>query len=287
MQRLSHIVLFFSFLVASYAAPETFTPAKYDAFVGDWQPANPGDNVARVFINKDGVYQVSVLMAFDDDGDPLAILTGTRATDKDPVELRGKDGWTGTLRPDCCGSPHLEINDPHAKTTLRLKQYVRPNARLRAPAPGGAQVIADLSGTVLSADSGEMAAGKIHGDAPARLHVEFRFSGPDDAWSVDLPGGARIVLTTSFGRYDDKALLCGALLAGNKIVAPLVRAERSLQEWQALDVEKHGAGVTVFLNGVCIHEKVNMGEPDARAQLIFAPLSGRAQLRNAWLSAGK
>ncbi|MDR1011708.1 MAG: DUF1080 domain-containing protein [Opitutaceae bacterium] len=268
--------------------PETFVPARYDPFVGDWLPKKAGDCVAQVLATGANAYQVNVLAAFDDESsaEPVAVLRGTRPDENSPVELRDAGGdWTGTIRPDCCASPQMVIINAKAGEKNHLAQFMRPNPRLRTKPPEGAIVLfADRMRDgvfTLAKEQAKLASRETFGNV--RAHLEFRMSGDGSAAAATLWKGAWIGLFSSYGRSGRPA--CGTLLTTGPI-PPAVRAERAVLEWQALDVETRDGWMTVFLNGVKIHDAVaGIAAPGEQAPLEIETRGAPVAFRNIWVLA--
>lgn len=274
--------------LAVAAAPEKFAPAKYDPFVGDWLPKNAGDYVAQVFATGPNAYQLNVLVAFDDESGatPVAVLRGARPDENSPVELLeigGGGTWTGVIRPDCCGSPQMEISNPKTNERARLSQFVRPNPRLRAKPPQGSNASVLFAGlmrdgvlTLAREDGPLVSAERV---SSVRVHLEFRMLGEQSAAVVTLGRAAWIDLRATHGRND--AVVCGTL---NR-VAPSARAERALLEWQAIDIEVSSDILRVFLNGVQIHDVTRLADSAERAPVKIETRGAPVELRNIWISA--
>lgn len=272
------------------ATPDAaLAPARYDAFVGDWLPKEPGGYVAQVFATGSHAYQANVLAAFDDESSatPVAVLRGSRADGQSPVALSGGDGggWTGVIRPDCCGSPQMEIANSKTGEKARFSQFMRPNPRLRAKPPEGASVL-----FAERMRDGVFVLAKEHDpllsqekQTGGRLHLEFRMTNNESAAVVSAWAGAHIGLFAHYGRNEKTG--CGALLAP-ALVSPAVRAERALLEWQALDVEMAGGRITVFLNGVKIHDNLACAEPpEKHAPVTIETRGAPVEFRNLWMLA--
>jgi hypothetical protein len=283
------------------SAQGRFAPVQYDPFVGDWLPNNAGDYVAQVISTGSNAYQANVLFAFDDESSakPVAVLRGTRPDEKSPVELRDESGgWTGTMRPDCCGSPQMEITNSKTNEKVRLLHHMRPNPRLQVKPPEGAVVLfvermRDRVFTLAMEDGAIVSRDMFSGArARVRVHVEFRMIGEQSAGAVRFLGAGadagadasagRIELRASFGRGDGVA--CGTM--GR--LAPSVRAERALLEWQALDIEASPDAWVVFLNGVKIHEiaRVRLGDspPVEKLPLKIEATGEPVEFRNIWVA---
>ncbi|MDF9826774.1 hypothetical protein M2447_000856 [Ereboglobus sp. PH5-10] len=283
MRFLPLIVLSCCLLSIGIAAPEKFVPTKHDSFVGDWLPKNPGDYVAQVFATGDNAYQANILLAFDDESsaEPVAVLHGTRPDEKSPVSLNGGD-WTGALRPDCCGSPQMEIVNSKTGQKTRLAQYMRPNPRLQVKPPKGANARMVFTNRmrdgVRTLDSAILASETIDGKN-VRAHIEFRLLSAQSAAAVTLWKDRWIALSASYGRAG-AAPTCGAL--GD--TPPTIRAERAILEWQALDIERRDGRATIFLNGVKIHDNVKVADVASPAPLKIETRGAPIELRNAWIA---
>ena len=274
------------------AAQENFTPARHDPFVGDWLPKNAGDYVAQVFATGGNAYQANLLAAFDDKsaGTPVAILRGTRPDEKSPVTLRETRGgdWTGTIRPDCCGSPQMELSNPKTGEKIHLSQYMRPNPALRMKPPEGATVLFGdkmHDGVMtLAAGQGRLASREEFGgagvQARVRAHLEFRLLGGTSAGAVSLwRGSAWVGLLPSYGRDGGDIAPSGSIGP----IAPDARAERAVLEWQALDIETSNGKVTVFLNSIKIHDNLPLAPtPAGRAPLEIETRGAPLEFRNIW-----
>lgn len=272
-------------LRALAAAPGEFVPARYDPFVGDWLPKTAGDCVAQAFSTGSNAYQVNVLVAFDDEsgGEPVVVLNGTRPDEKSAVELSGGAGdWTGAIRPDCCGSPRMEISNSKTGGTMRFSQFMRPNPRLRMKPPPGASVLFGdrmKDGVfTLAASEGKLTSGEAFGNS--RVHLEFRMLSDKSAGAVTMWKNMWTSLVPSYGRK--VAAACGSI----ESLFPSVRAERAVLEWQALDVETLDGRVTAFLNGVKIHDNAGgIVETGKRAPLEIETRGEPVEFRNIWVEA--
>lgn len=283
MRLLALVILSCGLALLAADAREKFEPAKYDPFVGDWLPKNAGDYVAQVFATGPNAYQLNVLVAFDDESvaTPVAVLRGARPDEDSPVELRetGGGAWIGVIRPDCCGSPQMEISNPKTKESARLSQFMRPNPRLRARPPTGA--VARMLFTnrmrdgVRTLDSAILISEALGENV--RAHIEFRLLGDKSAAAVTLWKDKWIELRASHGRGG--AVACGTLGG----TPPSIRAERAILEWQALDIETRAGRATVFLNGVKIHGGAEMAKTAAREPLKIETRGAPVELRNMWV----
>ncbi len=277
-------------LLACAATPDApLAPVRYDPFVGDWLPKEAGGYVAQVFATGANAYQANVLAAFDDESSatPVAVLRGSRADGQSPVELSGGDGsgWTGVIRPDCCGSPQMEIANSKTGEKARFSQFMRPNPRLRIKPPEGAVVLFRER-----MRDGVFVLAKEHGlllsqaeQNGGRLHLEFRMTNNESAAVVSAWAGAQIGLFAHYGRNDKTG--CGTLFTPAPI-SPDVRAERALLEWQALDVETGDGRMTVFLNGVKIHDnRAVAGTSEKPAPVAIETHGAPVEFRNIWMLA--
>ena len=265
------------------AGSAAYVLAKYDPFVGDWLPKKTGDYVAQVFATGSNAYQANILVAFDDaeSAEPVAVLRGTRSDEKSPVELLGTD-WTGVIRPDCCGSPQMEISNTKTGERIQLAQYMRSNPRLRAKPPVGAIVLfADrmVDGRViLERTQGKLVS--VENFKNAHVHLEFRMLSDQSAAAVTLWKKAPwIRVAASYGR-SGAVPPCGSL----GLLQPSVRAERAVLEWQALDIKTDNGNVTVFLNGVKVHDNVaKIFIPDGSCQIEIETDEAPVEFRNVWV----
>jgi type 1 glutamine amidotransferase len=144
-----------------------------------------------------------------------------------------------------------------------------------------------------------------HGDA--RLHVEFRLPAAANGSSARPTGGGGIALQ---GRYEIRLVdsarrkagpgECGSFEGG---AAPATEAWRQAGEWQSCDIEFRAprfddqdrrtekARASVWLNGILVHERVDLAGPTPGApetgEAAFGPLAltdrgGAVEYRNIW-----
>ena len=136
---------------------------------------------------------------------------------------------------------------------------------------------------------------------PYRLHVEFRVprnsSGPPSDSGIFLQGRHEIQIFDSYGRTTQSQRDCGGIMS---LAAPNVDACKAPTVWQTFDIDftpavcgdgkvAEGPIVTVRLNGVMIHDKVEIpvGKNDGGAcspgPVCCSATQTPPQFRNIWM----
>jgi YVTN family beta-propeller protein len=108
------------------------------------------------------------------------------------------------------------------------------------------------------------------------LHVEFRIPKGGDS-SVSLRGRHQVQIGDSFGKASPGLDDCGAI---HGRAAPATNASRAPGEWQTFDVTVIGQRVTVFHNGICIHNNLDLGEPAKPGPILLQGDHGQVSFRN-------
>jgi len=137
--------------------PVNFVAAANDPVTGDWQ--GTGGVVAHLVPGGGDAYQANLLKSFDAEGEPLAVLHGTRSGQT--VTFTG-DGWTASI-------DGTTFTGSKGDQKFALQRVTRASPTINAPPPAGAVVLFDGH----NLDAWAKKAGKdwLAEDGPARWKI--------------------------------------------------------------------------------------------------------------------
>ncbi len=297
-------------------------------FIGDWQGVrlSAGDEravVVQVIALGGRRYRALVLPEFDKRTPPLVVLEGRESNGRVALEGETQDGaaWTGTMEGErLAGTVRGE-----EAGTFQMVRVVRLSPTLRAKPPEGAIVLFDGSDLeqwehpggrpcawkLLKSGAMEVVPGTGSVVSKRRftdhkVHVEFRLPFMPEARGqgransgVYLQGRYELQVLDSYG-LEGRENECGAVYG---IARPRVNMCAPPLLWQTYDIEfraprfdeagrKVGhACMTVFHNGVKVHDQVEVprptagggGDESAPGPLLFQDHGNPLQCRNIWV----
>src|SRR5258708_945808 len=304
--------------LAAEENPVTFTPAKPDQLIGDWQGKDARYG-AQVYLAEDGKYQANLLKQFDTENNVIAVLNATASGDT--VTLSG-DGWNGTI-----AGKSFKVKKE--SESFDLQPIMRTPPTLGAKPPKGALVLFD--GHNLDAWAKKNGKDWLTEDGPAKwkilpegvlevvpgsdciithqkfgdchIHVEFRTLGVPSNSGVFLQTRYEANINETYGRLDrsPNAGFDNCLPPTGK---PRLRPCLPPLAWQTFDIDFRAprfdasgaktekARATVLFNGVKIYDNQELDKPHLAAGRLGEAPTGPlmlqehgmpVQFRNIWL----
>jgi YVTN family beta-propeller protein len=108
------------------------------------------------------------------------------------------------------------------------------------------------------------------------LHVEFMIPQGSNS-GVYLRGRHEMQIFDSFGKTALRPSDCGAVYG---VALPATNASKAPDQWQTFDITLVGQRLTVFHNGVCIHNNRDLGTPAEPGPILLQGDHGKVSFRN-------